>query len=178
MATDNANMLLSIVIVSYNTKSFLSSCLETLERHRASIKQEVIVIDNASGDGSSEMVSRRFPGYRLVQLQTNVGYGSAVNIAVRQARGQFLLLLNPDVDVSAGSLDRLVQFACSHTDAGVVSPRLVYSNGQPQPSARRFLSPFLLLLESSRLHLCLPRLIRGRLLLGTYFPQNRTMEVP
>jgi len=171
-------MLLSIVIVSYNTKAYLSSCLRSLETHKASIEQEVIVIDNASTDGSAGMVSSDFPGCKLLQLKTNVGYGTAANIAAREAKGQFLLLLNPDVEVSARSLDQLIQLASAHHNAGVVSPRLLYADGQPQASARRFLSPFLLLLESSRLHLCLPRGLRGRLLLGTYFTQDRTMEVP
>jgi GT2 family glycosyltransferase len=140
--------------------------------------QEVIVIDNASHDGSVEMLSSDFPDCKLMKLKTNIGYGSAVNIAVQEAKGQFLLLLNPDVEVNAHSIDSLVRLARAHPDAGVVSPRLVYADGQPQPSARRFLSPFLLLFECSRLHLCLPRAVRGRLLLGTYFPQDRTMEVP
>lgn len=178
MGSTNGNMLLSVIIVNYNTRTFLASCLRSLETHKATTAQEVIVIDNASRDGSVEMVSRDFPACRLLELKANVGYGSAVNIAVREAKGQFLLLLNPDVEVGACSLDTLIRLARAHPDVGVVSPRLVYADGQPQPSARRFLSPFLLLLESSRLHLCLPRGLRGRLLLGTYFPQDRTMEVP
>jgi len=178
MGSTNGNVLLSIVIVSYNTKTFLASCLRSLETHKAAMEQGVIVIDNASTDGSVEMVLSDFPNCKILQLKANVGYGRAVNIAVREAKGQFLLLLNPDIEVSAASLDLLIQLACAHPNAGVVSPRLVYADGQPQPSARRFLSPFLLLLESSRLHLCLPRSLRGRLLLGTYFPQDRTMEVP
>src|ERR1700730_8606887 len=99
MGSNNGNRLLSIVIVSYNTKTFLFSCLRSLETHKASIEQEVIVIDNASTDGSVEMVLSDFPIYRLLQLKANVGYGSAVNMAVREAKGQFLLLLNPDVEV-------------------------------------------------------------------------------
>jgi len=178
MGSTDRNMLLSIIIVSYNTRTFLASCLKSLETHKATMAQEVIVIDNASSDGSVEMVSRDFPGCKLLRLKANVGYGSAINIAVREANGQFMLLLNPDVEVSPRSLDALIRLARAHPDAGVVSPRLVYADGQPQPSARRFLSPFLLLFECSRLHLCLPRGLRGRMLLGTYFPQDRTMEVP
>src|SRR5438128_5871946 len=103
MGNTNSNMFLSIVIVSYNTKTFLSSCLRSLETHKASPGQEVIVIDNASTDGTVEMVLSDFPMCKVLQLKANIGYGRAVNIAVREARGNFLLLLNPDIEVSAGS---------------------------------------------------------------------------
>jgi len=178
MTVAHSGDLLSIVIVSYNTRNFLRCCLEALERYPASTPQEVIVIDNASADGSAEMVAQEFSGCRVVSLDRNVGYGSAVNIAIQQARGEWLLLLNPDAEVGPGSLDVLMEFARTHPDAGVISPRLIYNDGQPQASARRFNSSFLLLLEASRLHLCLPDRLRGRLMLGTYFPQDRTMEVP
>jgi len=169
---------LSIVIVSYNTRKFLQCCLEALKRYPARTPQEVIVIDNASTDGSADMIPQEFSACRFVSLKRNVGYGSAVNIAVQHARGEWLLLLNPDAEVGPGSLDALMDFARKHADAGVIGPRLIYSNGEPQASARRFNSPFLLLLEASRLHLCLPNRLRGRLMLGTYFEQDKTMAVP
>jgi N-acetylglucosaminyl-diphospho-decaprenol L-rhamnosyltransferase len=178
MIANTSNPMVSVIIVSYNTGNYLSSCLSTLRRHSGSVTKEIIVIDNASTDGTSEMVRTNYPECRVVELKTNVGYGTAVNIGSRTAEGNFLLLLNPDVEVGPGSLEKLVQFASCRPDAGVIGPRLLYPTGQPQASARRFLSPFLLILEASRLHLCLPRKLRGRLLLGTYFLQDRTIEVP
>ncbi len=176
MNVTTANELLSIVIVSYNTRTFLRGCLQALERYPAAIPQQIVIVDNASSDGTQEMVRREFPDCTLVALEENVGYGGAVNRGVRHARGNWLLLLNPDAEVSGGALDKLLQFARANPRAGVVGPRLVHADGQPQASAKRDISPLFLLLESSRLHLLLPSRVRGRLMLGTYFPQNETTQ--
>jgi GT2 family glycosyltransferase len=88
------------------------------------------------------------------------------------------MFLNPDIEVVGSALDTLLELARTRSRAGVVGPRLVYSDGRPQPSARRFISPLLLLFETTRLHLLLPPSLRGRIFLGTYFPQDKTLNVP
>lgn len=170
--------VLSVVIVSFNTSGHLRRCLESLERHPPGVPWEVVVIDNASTDGSATMVADGFPSVTLIRSRTNDGYGVAINRAVSQTRGEWLLFLNPDIEVTEQALDTLLEFARARDRAGVVGPRLVLSDGTPQASARRFPSGLLLLLEALRLHLILPSGWRSRMLLGTYSPQDSSGRVP
>jgi hypothetical protein len=169
---------LSVVVVSYNTRDYLHRCLLALERFPPREGFEIVVIDNASSDGSPEMVGREHPAVRLIRSHRNEGYGAAVNVAVPETRGEFVLLLNPDTEVTSGALDALLDFARGHLAAGVVGPRLLLGNGEPQASARRFPSATLLLLEALRLQKLLPARWRSRLLLGTYFSQDVSRKVP
>ena len=166
----------SIVVVAFDSWPDLGRCLASIADHPPRLAHEVIVVDNASADGTAEQVARGFPSVRLVASATNDGYGAAVNRAVQQATGRFLVLLNPDTEVTAGALDRLLAEA-ARPSVGVVGPRLVTGTGEPQPSARRFPSPLRTLVETSRLHLLLPREVRGRWLLGGYCDQDRSGEV-
>jgi GT2 family glycosyltransferase len=169
---------LSIIIVNYNTRVHLVRCLLSLRNCPSKAAREIIVIDNASPDGSAEAVAEGFPECILIKAASNEGYGVALNYAAQQAKGQWLLFLNPDMEVTEGAIDALLDFAKRHPAAGVIGPRLRDSDGRVQSSARRFASGRLLLLESFRLHLLLPRAIRARLLLGTYFAHDVTLRVP
>jgi GT2 family glycosyltransferase len=176
---DEAATSLGIVVVSFNSRHHLSRCLGSLRDNPPPCPWEVLVVDNASSDGSADAVAEGFPWARLIRSSTNDGYGVAANRGARElSRTTHLLLLNPDAEVTPDSLRILLDFSAAHPRAGVVSPRLLLSDGQPQPSARRFLSPGLLILEALRLHLLLPRRWRGRMMLGTYFHQDATMRVP
>jgi hypothetical protein len=170
--------LLSILIVSYNTRDLLRRCLQSLRDHPSSIPQEAIVIDNQSTDGSAGMVATEFPECRLIGSESNDGYGAAINAGMREVKGTWLMFLNPDIELVGNALDTLLEMARKRSRAGVLGPRLVYGDGRPQPSARRFISPLLLLIETTRLHLFLPPSLRGRIFLGTYFPQDKTLAVP
>ena len=166
----------SIVIVAFDSWPEIGRCLASIAAHPPRLGHEVIVVDNASHDGTAREVARRFPSVTLVGSSTNDGYGVAVNRAVGRATGRFLVLLNPDTEVTAGALDRLIADA-ARPGTGVVGPRLVTPSGQPQPSARRFPSPTRTVIETSRLHLLLPRAVRGRWLLGGYCDQDESREV-
>lgn len=170
--------VLSVIVVSYNTRVLLKQTLQSLHRHAPTVPWEVIVIDNASSDGSAAMVAEEFPDARVFDWPINEGYGRAVNFAVSHARGGWLLLLNPDIEVGPRALDILLDFSQGNPRAGVIGPRLLLPSGEPQPSARRFLAASLVLLEGLRLHYILPRGLRSRLLLGTYFDQMRQRRVP
>jgi N-acetylglucosaminyl-diphospho-decaprenol L-rhamnosyltransferase len=169
---------LGVAVVSFNSRRHLSRCLGSLRDNPPPCPWEVVVVDNASSDGSADAVAEGFPSVRLIRSSTNDGYGVAANRGARLLNTTHLLLLNPDAEVTPGALRALLDFSAAHPRAGVISPRLLLSDGQPQPSARRFLSPALLMLEATRLHLLLPRRARGRLMLGTYFQQNVTRRVP
>jgi len=123
----------SILVVSYQTKDILRDCLRSIEREVA-LPHEVIVVDNASTDGSAEMVAREFPVMRLLANTTNVGFSPANNQAMAMAQGQLLLLLNPDTVVLPGSIGTWVK---RHTAAGatISGPRLLNPNGDLQVSA-------------------------------------------
>jgi N-acetylglucosaminyl-diphospho-decaprenol L-rhamnosyltransferase len=166
----------TIVIVAFNSWPDVGRCLASIADHPPRLTHEVVVVDNASSDGSAGEIARRFPSVQLIASSTNDGYGVAVNRAVLRATGRFLIFLNPDTEVRAGALDRLLADAAQPT-TGVVGPRLVTALGRPQPSARRFPSPARTLLETSRLHLLLPRATRARWLLGGYCNQDETRAV-
>lgn len=125
-----------VVIVSYNTRELLAACLESLVGLPSGI--EVIVIDNASADGSAALVRERFPQVQLIENSQNVGYARANNQGILLSVGHYILLLNPDTEVQLGTLGRLVAFLDAHPEVGAVGLQLLNPNGTLQPSGRRF----------------------------------------
>ncbi len=111
-------MKCSIVIVSWNTRDLLAACLESVYAAPPSEPYEVWVVDNASTDGSADMVRRRFPGVRLVAHEANLGFAGANNLALRRCRGDYVLLLNPDTIVQPEALNRLIHFLDDTPRAG------------------------------------------------------------
>ncbi len=130
---------LSVVIVSWNVRELLAQCLRALlsEEVRSDLRLEIIVVDNASSDGSAAE-ARAFEGVRVIETGRNLGYGKANNLGFDVARGRCLLVLNPDTIPQPGSLQALLAFAQSHPGAGLVSPRLLNRDGSVQPAAFRF----------------------------------------
>jgi GT2 family glycosyltransferase len=100
----------SMVIVSFNTKEVTRRCLEHVQRHAAEIRHEVFVVDNASTDGSADMVQNEFPGVQLIRLDQNRGFAGGNNPAMEKAAGRYLLLLNSDAFLSAGVLEKTIQY--------------------------------------------------------------------
>lgn len=123
-------MTLSIIIVSYNTKELLKKCLRSLEK----VKAEIIVVDNNSEDGSSDLIKKDFPEVKVISNKENFGFAKANNQALRQAQGEFILLLNSDTVVKPKALEELVEFAKQHPEAGVIGARLLNPDGSVQPS--------------------------------------------
>lgn len=142
---------LSIVIVSYNVRDLLIACLRSIEASLAAspLTAEVIVVDNASTDGSPEAIRLRFPQVRLIENPANRGFATANNFGVRASDGRIIALLNPDTFVPPGSLETLTGYLDEHPDAGVVGPRLAYPDGATQPSRRHFPTLLTGLLEST-----------------------------
>jgi len=137
--------MLSICIVNWNTKELLREGLQAIAQFPPAEEYEILVVDNASCDGSVEMVAREFPQVKLIANQDNLFYAQANNQALAAAKGDLLLLLNPDVRVDAECLTRLCQFLRSHPEAAAVAPRLVFPDGRPQASCRAFPTPGVLL---------------------------------
>jgi GT2 family glycosyltransferase len=141
---------LSILIVNWNTRQLLLDCLQSLADARLAVSSEVIVVDNASADGSADAVAAAFPGVRLVRNSRNVGFAAANNQAYRESSGRHVLLLNSDTLVPAGSLERLVAHLDAHPRVGIVGPQLVYGDGSYQISALRFSRPWDVFYEYAR----------------------------
>ena len=125
-------MSVSIVIVSFNAREHLERCLDVV----AGSGHEVVVVDNASSDGSPALVRERFPSVRLVELEENIGFGAANNVGMEVASGRWLLLLNSDAWPVGDAIERLAAFGEAHPRAGIVGPRLRNTDGSLQPSVR------------------------------------------
>lgn len=168
---------LTITVVSFNTRRLLAACLDSLARGTRRSSIEVHVIDNASCDGSQDMVRNDFPDVRLLVNDTNMGFARANNQSWRLARGRYWLLLNSDTEVREGALDALVDFMDAHPQAGLASARLLSPDGSPQHCAQPAPGIARTLLEMSRLHKLLPRSVRGRMLLGPYWNYGKAVRV-
>jgi GT2 family glycosyltransferase len=134
---------LSVVIVNWNTRELLRACLASLRAacRTSDLQTEVIVVDNASTDGSAEMVAAEFAEVRLIANAENRNYAAGSNQGLRPAAGHFILLLNPDTEVPAGVGDHLVRFLRNHPEAGAAAPALIYPDGRGQASVRGFPTP-------------------------------------
>ena len=131
-------MRISVIVVSWNVVGLLNVCLQTLKSDLSGIESEVFVIDNASADGSAEMVRREHSWVKLTANDSNRGFAAANNQALRQAKGDYVLLLNPDTEVIAGAIPQMLVFLDSHPEAGIVAPQLINADGSIQRSCRAF----------------------------------------
>jgi GT2 family glycosyltransferase len=132
----------SVVIVNYNVRDLLRDCLRSLEPNLARLKGEVWVVDNASGDGSVEMIRAEFPWVRLIANADNRGYGAANNQAIRQANARYVLVLNPDTKLPPGAIQDTIAEMDAHPDIGALGPKLILADGTLDKACRRsFPSP-------------------------------------
>jgi GT2 family glycosyltransferase len=132
---------LSIIIVSYNSRPDVDGCLSSLEEHPPTVDHEIVVVDNASTDGTAAHLRARWPDVRLIPVAENAGFARANNIAIRETSSDLVLLLNPDTIVPAGAIDRLAGALEAHPDAAVAGPRIVDSQGRAELSFGRMISP-------------------------------------
>ncbi|MEO6914549.1 MAG: glycosyltransferase family 2 protein [Chitinophagaceae bacterium] len=130
-------MQVSIIIVNYNVKFFLEQCLFSLRKAIASLEAEVIVVDNASADGSMEYLLSRFPEVNFIDNPENNGFSKACNQGLEIATGKFILFLNPDTILSEDSISKCVLFLDSHTEAGACGVRMVDGTGRFLPESKR-----------------------------------------
>jgi GT2 family glycosyltransferase len=148
----------SVIIVSYNTRELLRECIESILCEQGDgLGVEVIVVDNASADGSAAMVAERFPQVRLIANPDNRGFGAACNQGLEVAQGRYALILNADIRAQPGALQRLVEFMDAHPDAAVCGGQLRYPDGRIQPSCARELTLWWVFCEQSLLAKLFPR---------------------
>jgi asparagine synthase (glutamine-hydrolysing) len=168
---------LSVIVVNWNTRDLLRECITSLERHLTAIDHEIIVVDNASSDGSADMVAAEFSGVRLLRNAENVGFGRANNQAMRLAEGRLLLLLNADTVLTDDSVTQLVERVRNETDIGVAQCRLMLPDGRVQHSAYRFPSVRLTAFESLGLYKLMSRRRAGATLLSGHWAYDEERDV-
>lgn len=147
-------MHLSVITVSYNVKDHLRECIRSVCRAAEGMSWEYLIVDNASSDGSADMIANEFSALQLIRNNENRGFGAANNQALQQARGEYILLLNPDMRVQQDTLRRMYAFMKQHPDIGIASCRLVDENGAMLREVRRFpdvWSQFLVLTKLDKL---------------------------
>lgn len=154
--------VVSVVVLSWNTCDILRRNLQSLHAEPAPFAMEVIVVDNASRDGSADMVAAEFPQVRLLRQDTNLMFSRGMNVGARVARGRYLLLLNADCFITSATLGRMIAFMEQHPQAMLAGPRQVRGNGQPELSLK--------LLPG------LPATLRRLLFLPTAWDRRRLLE--
>jgi len=147
-------MDISIIIVSWNIKEMLRKCLRTIFDNREGLEVEVIVIDNDSKDGSAEMIRQEFPSVKLIEPGYNSGFARANNMGTAEATGKYIFYLNADTEVTAGSLQTMVDYLEKNSDVGMVGPKLVNPDNSWQQESIRSnpstLAQFIILMKVQR----------------------------
>lgn len=169
---------LSIIIVSWNVRELLRRCLQSIiSNPKSQWLTEIIVVDNASTDGSAAMVRDGFPQVQLLVNDENLGFTIANNQAIARSRGRYVLLLNPDTEVLGDALATMVGYMDAHPEVGALGPQLLNPDGSVQPSRRRFPTMATAFLESTILQQWFP----DNCVLRRYYvldqPDDRTQEV-
>jgi len=130
---------LSVVIVNYNVKYFLEQCLLSVIRASAHIETEILVVDNNSSDGSVEYIKQRFPSVQVIANKDNPGFSKANNQAIRIAKGEFILILNPDTLIAEDTSDICIDFMNKHAEAGALGVKMIDGKGNFLPESKRAL---------------------------------------
>lgn len=154
---DNSAVDISIVVVNWNTRDELRACLKSVAAESA-VSSEIILVDNASSDGSVEMVRAGFPQVKLIENSANLGFAKAANQGIAASRGRYVLSLNPDAEAKPGALSALVRFGDENPKIGIFGPKILNLDGSVYYSCRRF-----------------PTLAAGffrNTILGKFFPRN------
>ncbi len=170
-------MDISVVIVGWNAKHYLGLCLDSLAEAPPRRSMEIFVVDNASTDGSAEMIEARFPHVKLIKSRKNLGFAKGNNVAIRQCQGRYIALVNPDVIVFPGCLDALADFLDQNPKVGDVGPRVFNPDMSQQSTCRRFPTIWNNLCSATGLA---SKFKNSRLFAGEhmfFFPHDRTLAV-
>jgi len=170
-------MDLTIIVVNRNGARVLSPCVRSIIKQTSEIEYELIVVDNASTDGSADRLAEEFPMITIVRNDRNIGFAAANNIGMRMSKGKFVLLLNPDTEVLDGALQKTVAFMVSTPRAGIVGCKLVYPDGMLQPSVRSFPTLWNIFSEAFFIYRILPKSRLFGKYYMTYFDYGMTSEV-
>ncbi|NLA42147.1 MAG: glycosyltransferase family 2 protein [Smithella sp.] len=149
-------MEISFVIVNWNTKDLLRGCLDSIAKTVGSLSHEIIVVDNASSDGSADMLAREYPSVRVIANSKNSGFGAANNQGFAVMKGKYALLINTDAVLTEGAVEKLWRFAEAHPRAAIVCGQLLNADGSKQNSVAAFPTLLSLCLNTSLLEYLFP----------------------
>jgi GT2 family glycosyltransferase len=167
----------SVVIVNWNTLKYICDCLNSLLRAGKGYTREIIVVDNASCDGSADVVARQFPGVSVIRNAENVGFARANNIGIRRAAGRYICIVNPDVVVRDGCIENLMRFMDQNPGVGIAGPRILNSDGSVQISCRHFPTIWNNLCQSLGLNRLFPKSAFFSDWLMSYWPHDGIRSV-
>jgi GT2 family glycosyltransferase len=153
----SVEIAVSIIIINWNTKDILQNCLDSIYQTIDNLSCEIIVVDNASSDGSKEMLQERYPQVSKIFNQVNKGFGAANNQAFAIMKGKYALLLNTDTILTPGAINKLYSFAGEHPQAAIVCGQLLNADGSKQNSVAVFPSLPSLLINISLLEYIFPK---------------------
>ena len=177
MSSKSPSVDISVVIVAWNAKHYLELCLESLAKAPPRRSMEVFVVDNASADGSAEMIEAKFPWVKLIKSIENLGFSRGNNVAIRRCQGRYIALVNPDVIVFPGCLDALADFLDQNPKVGNVGPRVLNPDMSMQSTCRRFPTLWNNFCSATGLA---TKFKHSRFFAGEhmfYFPHDRTLTV-
>ena len=171
-------MDISVVIVSWNSKEIVRQCLEAVCNHRSKYRYEIILVDNASTDGTPDMVEEQFPRVRLIRNSDNLGFSKANNIGIREGKGRYICLMNSDIVLREHCFDLMLDYEDRHPDIGILAPKLLYPDLSIQDSCQSFPTLWNNLCEAFALNKMFPRssFFSGRHWI--YFAHDRICEAP
>lgn len=170
------NCEVSVIIISYNTRELLRSSLLSLDSGLKGVSYEVWVVDNASSDGSTEMVKELFPGANLIENRENLGFAKANNQALRLMKGSFALLLNSDAMLEPGAGTLLHDFLKENPRAGMAGPQLLDSERRIRPSTYPIPGFWLEVIKAAHLYALLPDSVKAGLLQGSFFDHKTRVK--
>jgi len=168
---------LSIIIISFNTKEYLINCINSIYNTIKNLNYEIIVVDNASADGSPEMIEATFGDLKLIKNKENLGFAKANNQGIKVAKGNYLLLLNSDTIVPEGTIETLVKFINEHPNAAAVGPKVLNFDGTLQTKGYNFPSLKLSFICLIRIPKFLPEGSMRRFFHKYYWGENDTTQV-
>jgi GT2 family glycosyltransferase len=168
---------ISIVIVSWNASEHLKNCIESILKNKDGLKIEIIVVDNASIDGSPEMVKKRFPSVKLILNKKNMGFAIANNIGIRASNGNYICLINSDIEVLDNCLQLIMKFMKKNKRIGICGPRIYNTDMSLQRTCREYPTLWNLLCRAIALDVLYPKakLFGGRMM--TYWDCNEVRDV-
>lgn len=168
---------ISFVIVNRNTKELLRDCLESIPQALSKVPYDIWIVDNASKDGSSEMISQDYPNIHLIRNVNNLGFAKANNQALKKITSPFALLLNSDTVLKKDCILNLYNFLMDHPHAAIVGPKLINPKGTLQPSTYPLPRIWKNLLTELKFYGFLPKRIKARLFLGSFWNHDETRPV-
>lgn len=171
-------MQLSIIILNYNVRYFLEQCVLSVQKALEDIEGEIIVVDNNSTDDSCTMMQKRFPEVTLIQNSENIGFSKGNNIGVAAAKGEYICILNPDTVVAEDTFEKVLAFAKTQNNLGIIGVKLIDGSGNFLPESKRGIpTPWVAFTKIMGLYRCFPQVSFFAKYYASHFRSNQTGKV-